>query len=124
MFKRSSMDVGLTPPIEYHPGKAGEAIVLGEALTLTAGALTKCGAAAKPQFIAVGPSNAAGEVPVVAVQDYMTFETQLQAAGDALKIGDKVTLHEDGRSEFCGELTSFAMRELSPEGRMRAICRK
>lgn len=96
MFRLANMDVGLTPPIKYKPVTKGKSVVLGEALVLSAGALTKCGATAKPQYIAVGPANTAGEAPVIQVQDYMTFETQLQAAGDALNIGDKVTLHTDG----------------------------
>lgn len=95
MFLRSSMDVGLTPPIEYHPGKASEAIVLGEALTMTAGALTKCGATAKPDFIAVGPVKD-GVVPAVKVQDYILWEVPLTVAGTALKIGDKVTIAATG----------------------------
>ena len=94
-FKRSSMDVGLTPPIEYHPAKSGETIVLGEALTLTAGALTKCAATAKPEYIAVGGAKD-GIVPAIKVQDYMTFEAPLSVAGTALKIGNKVTLAADG----------------------------
>ena len=96
MFRLANMDVGLTPPIKYKPVTAGEAVVLGEALVVTAGALTKCGPTVKPQYVAVGPNNAAGEVPVVQVQDYMTFETQLSAAGTELKIGDKLTLAADG----------------------------
>ena len=95
-FLLSRMDVGHTPPIKYLPVTASEDVVLGEALVLSAGKLTKCGATVKPAFMAVGPKNAAGEAPVIAVQDYMTFETTLQAAGSSLKIGDKVTLHTDG----------------------------
>lgn len=95
MFLRSKMDVGLTPPIEYHPGKAEEAIVLGEALTMTEGALTKCGATAKPDYIAVGPVND-GVVPAVKVQDYILWEVPLTVAGDALKVGDKVTIAATG----------------------------
>ena len=95
-FMLSRMDVGHTPPIKYLPVTNGETVVLGEALVLSSGKLTKCGATAKPAFMAVGPKNAAGEAPVIAVQDYMTFETTLQAAGTDLKIGSKVTLHTDG----------------------------
>lgn len=95
-FKRSSMDVGLTPPIEYHPAKSGETIVLGEALTLTAGALTKCAATAKPDYIAVGPKDTNGMVPVIKVQGYMTFEVPLSVDGAALAVGNKVTLSANG----------------------------
>ena len=94
-FLRHTMDVGLTPPIEYHPGKANEAIVLGEALTMTAGALTKCGTTAKPDFIAVGPVKD-GVVPAVKVQDYILWEVPLTAAGTTLKVGDKVTIAATG----------------------------
>ena len=96
-FLRHTMDVGLTPPIEYHAGKASEAIVLGEALAMTAGALTKCGATAKPDYIAVGPKDANGTVPVVKVQDYMTFEVPLSVDGAALAVGNKVTLSANGQ---------------------------
>ena len=92
----SRMDVGQTPPIKYLTMTDGESVALGEALVLSAGKMTKCGATAKPAYIAVGVKNAVGEVPVIAVQSYMAFETTLQAAGDALKKGDKVTLHTDG----------------------------
>ena len=92
----SRMDVGQTPPIKYLPMTDGESVALGEALVLSAGKLTKCGATAKPAYIAVGVKNTAGDVPVIAVQSYMEFGTTLQAAGDALKKGDKVTLHTDG----------------------------
>lgn len=94
-FQLAKMDVGLTPPIEYHHMKSGETAVMGEALTLTAGAMTKCAATAKPGYIAVGPSKD-GVVPVIKVQDYMAFETTLAAAGTDLTEGTAVTLHTDG----------------------------
>ena len=94
MFMRAKMDVGQTPPIEYHPMTGSEEAAVGEALTLTAGALTKCAADAKPDYIAVGPAKE-GAVPVIKVQDYMTFETTLAADGAALKIGNAVTLSGD-----------------------------
>lgn len=114
-FKLSRMDVGHTPPIKYLPVTASEDVTLGEALVLSAGKLTKCGATAKPAFMAVGPKNAAGEAPVIAVQDYMTFETTLQAAGSSLKIGDKVTLHTDGL-QVTATTTSGVAEIVSMEG--------
>lgn len=95
MFKRAKMDVGMTPPVEYHPMTSGEAAVIGEALTLTDGAMTKCAATTKPGYIAVGPDKD-GIVPVIKVQDYMTFETTLSVIGTALKPGSVVTLADDG----------------------------
>ena len=94
-FLRHTMDVGLTPPIEYHAGKASETIELGEALAMTAGALAKCGATAKPEYIAVGPVKD-GTVPVIKVQDYILFDAPLPVAGTALKVGDKVTIAATG----------------------------
>lgn len=94
-FLRSKMDVGLTPPIEYLPGAASEAIVLGEALSVVSGKLTKCGATTAPAYISVGPVKE-GVVPVIKVQKYMIFEVPLSAAGSSLVIGQKVTLNTDG----------------------------
>lgn len=72
-------------------------MVLGEALaTAATGLLTKCGATARPDYIAVGPQDEHDCVPVVKVQDYQIWRTQLSAAGTSLKTGSKVTLSEDG----------------------------
>ncbi len=98
-FMLNKMEVGLTPPIEYRAVTANEDVVLGEALALSAGKLTKCGATARPEYVAVGPKDDAGIAPVVRVQDYMEFETTLSAApaeGVTLAEGTKVTLAADG----------------------------
>lgn len=97
-FTLARMDVGQTPPIEYLPVTASETITLGEALVLSSGKLTKCGATARPGFVAVGPAKD-GEAPVIRVQDYMEFETALAVApadSASVGVGDKVTLHTDG----------------------------
>lgn len=96
MFSIKKLDTGLSAPFDYLPGTAAEAIVAGEALVLTAGKLTKCGATAAPAYVSVGPVNTDGIVPVVKVQPYMEFATTLSAAGTALNLGDKVTLSADG----------------------------
>lgn len=96
-FMLQSTDVGQTPPIEYRQATAEEDVVLGEALvTAATGLLTKCGATARPEFIAVGPQDEHDCVPVFRVQDYQVWRTQLSAAGTALKPGNKVTLEADG----------------------------
>lgn len=98
-FKLAKMDVGLTPPIEYMAIKSGETIALGEALVISSAGLTKCGATARPDYVAVGVVTDDGKAPVVKVQDYMLFETTLAAApGDSATLaeGEKVTLHTDG----------------------------
>lgn len=94
MFLRASMDVGQTPPIETKEYNTAAAVVLGEALVLTDGKLTKCGAAVKPQYIAVGP-GVNGMAQVIKVNPHIVFDTTLAAAGTALKLGNKVTLHTD-----------------------------
>ena len=96
-FLLQSMDVGQTPPIEYLQATADEAVVLGEALaTAATGLLTKCGATARPEYIAVGPQDENDQVPVIRVQDYQVWRTELSAAGTSLKPGNKVTLDTDG----------------------------
>lgn len=96
-FMLQSTDVGQTPPMEYRQATAEEDVVLGEALvTAATGLLTKCGATARPEFIAVGPQDEHDCVPVVRVQDYQVWRTQLSAAGTSLKPGNKVTLEADG----------------------------
>lgn len=99
MFRLSSMKVGLTPPIEYKTATASESYSVGEALKLASGKVTLCSGTTKPEFVCVGPANGAGEVPCVAVQDYMEFETTLAVApadSAAIGVGDKVTIHTDG----------------------------
>lgn len=101
MFALSKMKVGLTPPIEYKPATADESYVVGEALKVASGAVTKCTGATKPAYVCVGPANAAGEVPCVEVQDYMEFETTLGVApteSATVAVGNKVTIHTDGAS--------------------------
>ena len=98
-FILAKMDVGLTPPIEHKPVTESESIALGEALVLSGGKLTKCGATSRPGFVAVGPADADGMVPVIRVQDYMEFETALGVAPaeqTTVAVGNKVTLHTDG----------------------------
>ena len=101
MFALSKMKVGMTPPIEYKAATADESYAVGEALKVASGAVTKCTGAVKPAYVCVGPANAAGEVPCVAVQDYMEFETTLGVAptdSNTVAVGNKVTLHTDGMS--------------------------
>ncbi len=96
-FMMQSMDVGQTPPLEYRQAAVEETVVLGEALvTNAAGLLTKCGATAKPEYVAAGPQDEQDMVPVVRVQNYQVWRTQLSAAGADLKLGSKVTLDADG----------------------------
>ena len=99
MFALSRMKVGMTPPIEYKTATDSETYTVGEALKVASGAVTKCTGATKPAYVCVGPVNAMGEVPCVAVQDYMEFESSLGVAPaeqTTVAVGNKVTLHTDG----------------------------
>ena len=95
MIKIAKMRPLAERPLEYYEGTASEAIVLGEALVLSSGKLTKCGATATPEFIAMGAGTGV-KIPVVRVMETDEYEAPLQAAGTSLNVGDKVTLHTDG----------------------------
>ena len=88
-----------TPPPVYHEVKASEAVSYGEALVLTSGKLTKCGATAKPQFIAMGVKAATDENRKLAVcrcEPNQVYEVPVTAAPTSLTPGSKVTLCTDG----------------------------
>lgn len=97
-FKPNQSDIVSTMPLVELPATAEEAYTVGEALKLSGGAVTKCGATDTPLYICGQELTAAAgdSVRCWRVPGTMTFETTLAAAGTALKIGDKVTLHTDG----------------------------
>lgn len=96
MFKIHHRLTGGIEPFEYFTPKAGEEIKAGEALVLTGGVLTKCGATAKPAFIAMGGRNRQGMVPVIRVLPTTVFAVPALASQSALAAGSEVTLHTDG----------------------------
>jgi hypothetical protein len=84
---------------EYEQMTDGEASALGEALVLTSGKLTKCGATATPQFIAmktVAAATPGAVIPVIRTDELTEFTTQSMATVASTLIGNKVTLHTDG----------------------------
>lgn len=89
---------GSSDPFEYYKMTDSEAVTLGEGLVQTSGRLTKVGATATPEFIAL--KTAAGgtdvEIPVVRVKEGREFETTSTATVATTLIGSKVTLHTDG----------------------------
>ena len=95
MFKIAKMRPLAERPMEYYEITAAETVALGEALVLASGKLTKCGATATPEFIAMGAGTGV-KIPVVRVMETDEYEAPLQAAGTSLNVGDKVTLHTDG----------------------------
>jgi hypothetical protein len=101
MFKLLKIENGRmnVPSPVFHEVTAGEAVSIGEALVLTAGKLTKCGATTKPEFIAMGDKAAAAEDRKLAVcrcEPAQIYAVPVTAAPTALKPGDKVTINTDG----------------------------
>ena len=82
-------------PLEYYTGTSAEAIVLGEALVLSSGKLTKCAATTTPEFISMG-SGTGTVIPVVRVMEEDVYAAPLSASGASLNVGDKVTIASDG----------------------------
>jgi len=86
---------------EMYAVTSAEAVAVGEALVLSSGKLTKCGATATPDFIALEPCTAAEAtagkaIAVTRVSKDVIYETVLTAAYSAIAAGAKVTLASSG----------------------------
>ena len=95
-FENASTNV---PEPVFYEVSAGEAVAEGEALVITGGKLTKCGATVKPQFISMGVKAAADEnrrIAVCRTAAGQLYEVPCTVAPTSLKTGDLVTLHTDG----------------------------
>jgi hypothetical protein len=86
--------------IEYYLMTDAEAVTLGEALVQTSGRLTKCGATAPPEFIALktqaAEATAVTLVPVIRITEMQEWKTTSMATVAVTLVGAKVTLHTDG----------------------------
>lgn len=83
---------------EFFDMTEGEALKNGEALVLTSGKLTKCGATEKPQFIAMTALDAGAKerrVPCARADENQLWRVPVSADPTALKPGDKVTVGSD-----------------------------
>lgn len=80
------------------PVTAGESYSMGEALVITGGKATKCGAAVKPTHMCSQDqaADAKESVLVYPISGTMVFETSVTAAPTGLAVGSKVTLAADG----------------------------
>lgn len=87
-------------PFEYLLLTDAEGASLGEGLVLTSGRLTKVGATAKPQFVAVrtqaAEATSVTPLPVWRVDALQEWTTQSTATVAATLKGAKVTIHTDG----------------------------
>ena len=98
LIKIENARMNVPEPV-FHEVTASEAVVMGEALVLTSGKLTKCGATAKPEFIAMADCAADATnrlIPAARVEPNQLYEVPVQAAPRSLVEGSKVTLHTDG----------------------------
>jgi hypothetical protein len=92
---------GIPDFTEKHEVTANEAVALGEALVLSSGKLTKCGATTTPTFLAVEPCTAAEatagkRIDVIRVNEQVVYETVLSVASASIAEGAKYTLSSDG----------------------------
>lgn len=80
------------------PVTKAEAYTMGEALVITSGAATKCGATATPTHMCCRDqaADAAEYILVYPITGTMRFCVQVTAAPTALSVGSKVTLAADG----------------------------
>lgn len=85
---------------DFFPTTASETYTEGEGLVMTAGALTKVGATAKPEYIAaasyVAPSSGQKKLPVYPVLPNHEYLTTFAADATSVAEGSKVTIHTDG----------------------------
>ena len=95
MFKLQRKGSAATEAIEYILGTASEAISVGELLVLSSGTLTKSGATATPEFVALGSGNGT-IIPVKRIYEDEVYQAPLSASGASLNVGDKVTIASNG----------------------------
>ncbi len=98
LLKIENARMNVPEPV-YLDVTADEAVEEGEALVLTGGKLTKCGATVAPQYIAMGVKAAKDTVrtiPVCRVESNQVYAVPVTEAPDNLVAGSKVQLHTDG----------------------------
>lgn len=98
-FVQSKSIDGSSDPYEYYQLTDGEGSTLGEALVQTSGKLTKCGATATPEFIAIATAAAAtpgAVIPVIRTKDDREFEVMSTATVASTLVGSKVTIDSTG----------------------------
>lgn len=92
MFTFYDNQITSSEPFEYVPVTGAETYEVGEALKMSGGKATKCGATDKPVYICMGKGDG-NRVPVVPVLATRRYEVPYTAKPT---VGTKVTLHTDG----------------------------
>lgn len=99
MFVLHTCGAGGTPALEYLPVSA-IAPRIGLAMTMEEGLLAPASGANAPTYICMTERETAcqaGElIPVVRVQHGIVFETTFSVDAAAVKLGDKLTIADDG----------------------------
>lgn len=98
LIKIENARMNVPEPV-FLPVTDDEAVQYGEALVVTSGKLTKCGATAKPTHIAMGDLSASATKRTLAaarIESNQLYEVPITAAPTGLVAGSKVTLHTDG----------------------------
>ncbi len=98
LLKIENARMNVPEPV-YLEVTAGEAVAIGEALVLSSGQLTKCGATTGPTFMAMGMKAADDTnrvIPVCRVEPNQVYAVPVTVDPSTLTVGDKVTLHTDG----------------------------
>lgn len=113
LIKIENSRMNVPEPIVYEVAD-GEAVSAGEALVLSNGKLTK--ATATPAFIALSAKSADADdrqLYVSRITSDHLYEVAITAAPTSLKVGDKVTLSDDGlgvtatTDDGCAEIVSL-----------------
>ena len=120
MFAPKLNHDGHVAPFEYLPCGAITP-KFGMALIQTSGNLAIATGTNAPTYISLVECDAAVEagtiIPVMRVDKETIFETELSAAGTALKLGDKVTLHASNGLQVTATTTSGVAEIVGfPEG--------
>jgi hypothetical protein len=91
---------GSSDPLEYYLLTDAEGVTIGEGLVQSSGRLTKVGATATPEFIAMktqaAEDTSVTKIPVIRVKENREFETTSTATVASTLVGNKVTIHTDG----------------------------
>lgn len=99
LIKIENARMNVPEPLQFQ-ATASEAITKGEALVLSSGKLTKCGATTKPTYIALASCAAKATnmdiVPVIRVEPNQVYQVETSADAHAAVVGTAVTLHTDG----------------------------
>jgi hypothetical protein len=99
-FVQSKSIDGSSDPFEYYLLTDAEGATLGEALVQTNGRLTKCGATAIPEFIALRTQAAEATsktpLPVIRTKEDREFEVMSTATVASTLVGSKVTIDTTG----------------------------